>query len=214
MTVRRTGDWERARSLLAAGPARLRGALGALLEQEAQTLRGQIVEGLKNQAPGGKALPPLAATTLASRRRVGAGGSKALLRRGTLPEAIVVRRSGLEAFVGVSGGAGGGPGGGGRGGAGRGAGGGGGKSAADLAKLHEFGAGPFVVRLSPKARRFLFAMLRQSGQERGGSEGGGRGVAVIRIPPRPFLRPAFEAYRKGIRGRIALQVARLLGWGG
>ncbi|MCU0659601.1 MAG: hypothetical protein MUF64_31345 [Polyangiaceae bacterium] len=95
-----------------------------------------------------------------------------------------------------------------------GAGAGGGKSAADLAKLHEFGAGPFVVRLSPKARRFLFAMLRQSGQERGGSEGGGRGVAVIRIPPRPFLRPAFEAYRKGIRGRIALQMARLLGWGG
>ena len=198
MTVRRTGNWERARSLLAAGPARLRGALGALLEQEAQILRGQIIEGLKNQAPGGKALPPLAATTLASRRVVGAGGSKALLRRGTLPEAIVVRRSGLEAFVGVSGGASGG----------------GGKSAADLAKLHEFGAGPFVMRLSPKARRFLFAMLRQSGQERGGSEGGGRGVAVIRIPPRPFLRPAFEAYRKGIRGRIALQVARLLGWGG
>jgi hypothetical protein len=212
MTVRRTGNWERARSLLAAGPARLRGALGALLEQEAQILRGQIIEGLKNQAPGGKALPPLAATTLASRRVVGAGGSKALLRRGTLPEAIVVRRSGLEAFVGVSGGASGGTGagGGGRGGAG----GGGGKSAADLAKLHEFGAGPFVVRLSLKARRFLFAMLRQSGQERGGSEGGGRGVAVIRIPPRPFLRPAFEAYRKGIRGRIALQVARLLGWGG
>ncbi len=198
MTTRRTGDWDRARSLLATGPARLRGALGALLEQEAQTLRGQIVEGLKNQAPGGKALPPLAATTLAARRMVGAGGSKALLRRGTLPEAIVVRLSGLEAFVGVSGGASAG----------------GGKSAADLAKLHEFGAGPFVVRLSPKARRFLFAMLRQSGQERGGSEGGGRGVAVIRIPPRPFLRPAFEAYRKGIRGRIALQVARLLGWGG
>jgi hypothetical protein len=198
MTARRIGDWDRARSLLAAGPARLRGALGALLEQEAQTLRGQIVEGLKNQAPGGKALPPLAATTLAARRMVGAGGSKALLRRGTLPEAIVVRLSGLEAFVGVSGGAGAG----------------GGKSAADLAKLHEFGAGPFVVRLSPKARRFLFAMLRQSGQERGGSEGGGRGVAVIRIPPRPFLRPAFEAYRKGIRGRIALQMARLLGWGG
>ncbi|MCU0658091.1 MAG: hypothetical protein MUF64_23355 [Polyangiaceae bacterium] len=198
MTVRRTGDWDRARSLLAAGPARLRGALGALLEQEARSLQGQIVEGLKNQAPGGKALPPLAATTLAARRMVGAGGSKALLRRGTLPEAIVVRLSGLEAFVGVSGGASAG----------------GGKSAADLAKLHEFGAGPFVVRLSPKARRFLFAMLRQSGQERGGSEGGGRGVAVIRIPPRPFLRPAFEAYRKGIRGRIALQVARLLGWGG
>jgi hypothetical protein len=198
MTTRRTGDWDRARSLLAAGPARLRGALGALLEKEAQTLRGQIVEGLKNQAPGGKALPPLAASTLAARRMVGAGGSKALLRRGTLPEAIVVRLSGLEAFVGVSGGASAG----------------GGKSAADLAKLHEFGAGPFVVRLSPKARRFLFAMLRQSGQERGGSEGGGRGVAVIRIPPRPFLRPAFEAYRKGIRGRIALQVARLLGWGG
>jgi hypothetical protein len=198
MTVRRTGDWERARSLLAAGPARLRGAIGALLEQEAQTLRGQIVEGLKSQAPGGKALPSLAATTLAARRMVGAGGSKALLRRGTLPEAIVVRLSGLEAFVGVSGGASAG----------------GGKSAADLAKLHEFGAGPFVVRLSPKARCFLFAMLRQSGQERGGSEGGGRGVAVIRIPPRPFLRPAFEAYRKGVRGRIALQVARLLGWGG
>lgn len=198
MTTRRTGDWDRARSLLATGPARLRGALGALLEQEARSLQGQIVEGLKNQAPGGKALPPLAATTLAARRMVGAGGSKALLRRGTLPEAIVVRLSGQEAFVGVSGGAG----------AGR------GKSAADLAKLHEFGAGPFVVRLSPKARRFLFAMLRQSGQEREGSEGGGRGVAVIRIPPRPFLRPAFEAYRKGIRGRIALQVGRLLGWGG
>jgi hypothetical protein len=36
---------------------------------------------------------------------------------------------------------------------------------------------------------------------------------VIRIPPRPFLRPAFDAYRDGAPERVFARVARSLGWG-
>ena len=86
----------------------------------------------------------------------------------------------------------------------------GGSSLANVAEIHEFGAGPFVVPMTPKMRRFLFALLKKAGVEPSNS-GGGKGVVVIQIPPRPFLRPAFEAFKKGVQKRFLQRIAQAIG---
>lgn len=197
MSVGRTGDWALARRLLAAGPMRLKGAIGTAVRQEAQLLRKQIVEGITNQAPGGKPIAPLAATTIAARQLAGFGGTKALIRRGDLRNSITVIVEGDEAFVGVS----------------RSARGKGGASLANVAEIHEFGAGPFIVPMTPRMRRFLFAVLRRAGVAPDSSGGTGKGAVVIRIPSRPFLRPAFEEFKKGAQQRFLRRVAQLAGFG-
>lgn len=196
MGVRQTGDWGLARRLLARGPARLRESIGTAVRQEAQLLRKTIVEGLTNQAPGGQPIAPLAPTTLAARALKGFRGTKALLRRGDLRSSITVVMDGDEAFVGVL----------------RKARGRSGAKLANVAEIEEWGAGPFVVPLTPKMRRFLFLVLRKAGAVSDG-EGVGKGVVVIRIPPRPFLRPAFEAFKRGAQGRFLRRVAQLSGFG-
>jgi len=176
---------------------RLKGAVATAVRQEALLLRKQIVEGITNQAPGGTPIAPLAATTLAARKLAGFGGTKALLRRGDLRNSITVVVDGDEGFVGVS----------------RTARGRGGSSVANVAAIHEFGAGPFIVPLTPRMRRFLFAVLRKAGVAPDAGRGTGKGVVVIRIPPRPFLRPAFEAFKKGAQQRFLRRVAQLSGFG-
>ncbi len=64
-----------------------------------------------------------------------------------------------------------------------------------------------------RPRRFLFALLRESGQEPSGESGGG-GVVVVTIPARPFMRPAFKEFEKGAQARFLGRVAGLLGLGG
>lgn len=197
MSVGRTRDWALARRLLAAGPMRLKGAIGTAVRQEAQLLRKQIVEGITNQAPGGKPIAPLAATTIAARQLAGFGGTKALIRRGDLRNSITVIVEGDEAFVGVS----------------RSARGKGGASLANVAEIHEFGAGPFIVPMTPRMRRFLFAVLRRADVAPDSSGGTGKGAVVIRIPSRPFLRPAFEEFKKGAQQRFLRRVTQLAGFG-
>ena len=84
-----------------------------------------------------------------------------------------------------------------------------GASMVDLAKLHEFGGPPVIIPMTPKMRRFLFALLRQAGKEPTG--GSGRGVIVVQVPARPFLRPAFDKFREGASRRFLERVARELG---
>lgn len=196
MAVMRTGDWARARQLLAAGPQRLRSAIGVAIRQEAQGLRNEIVQGLTSQAPGGEPIKPPAPLTLAARQLDGFGGTKALLVRGDLRNSITVIVEGDEAFIGVP----------------RSARSSGGESLVDLAQLHEYGGPPVVIPITPKMRRFLFALLRQAGKEPTG--GSGRGVVVVQVPARPFLRPAFEKFREGASRRFLERVAQQLGFGG
>ncbi len=193
MAVTRTGDWARARQLLAAGPQRLRSAIGVAIRQEAQGLRNEIVQGLTSQAPGGEPIKPPAPLTLAARQLEGFGGTKALLVRGDLRNSITVIVEGDEAFIGVP----------------RSARSSGGESLVDLAQLHEYGGPPVVIPITPKMRRFLFALLRQAGKEPTG--GSGRGVIVVQVPARPFLRPAFEKFREGASRRFLERVAQQLG---
>ena len=196
MAVMRTGDWARARQLLAAGPQRLRSAIGVAIRQEAQGLRNEIVQGLTSQAPGGEPIKPPAPLTLAARQLEGFGGTKALLVSGDLRNSITVIVEGDEAFIGVP----------------RSARSSGGESLVDLAQLHEYGGPPVVIPITPKMRRFLFALLRQAGKEPTG--GSGRGVVVVQVPARPFLRPAFEKFREGASRRFLERVAQQLGFGG
>jgi len=193
MAVSRTGDWARARRLLTAAPQRLQAALGTAVRQEAHALRNEIVQGLTSQSPGGEPLKPPSPLTIAARQLEGFGGSKALIVRGDLRNSITVIVQGDEAFIGVS----------------RSARSKDGASMVDLAKLHEFGGPPVIIPMTPKMRRFLFALLRQAGKEPTG--GSGRGVIVVQVPARPFLRPAFDKFREGASRRFLERVARELG---
>lgn len=196
MAVSRTGDWARARRLLTAAPQRLQAAVSAAVRQEAHALRNEIVQGLTSQAPGGETLKPPSPLTIAARQLEGFGGSKALIVRGDLRNSITVIVQGDEDFIGVS----------------RSARSKDGAAMVDIAKLNEFGGPPVVIPITPKMRRFLFALLRQAGKEPTG--GSGRGVIVVQVPARPFLRPAFDKFREGASRRFLERVARELGLGG
>ena len=194
MTVRRTGDWAKARRLLTAAPLRLQHAVDRSLRQEAEQLRTEIVQGITRQAPGGETLEPPSELTLATRKLRGFGGSKSLLVRADLRNAVAAIVRGAEAFVGVP----------------RKARGKDGKALVDVAQLMEFGSRPIVIPMTPAMRRFLFALLNKAGKT--GESGGGRGVVVVKIPARPFLRPAFKKFVKGAQARFLGRVAKQLGW--
>jgi len=193
MSATRTGDWALARRLLSGAPAKLKVAVGAALRQEAQILRREIVQGITKQAPGGEAFKPLSPLTLAARELKRRGGTKALLVQGDLRNAIAAIVQGDEAFVGVP----------------RKARGKDGKTLVDVAQIQEFGAGPTVIPMTPPMRRFLFVMLRKAGKAPSG--GPGRGVVVVTIPARPFLRPAFKVFEKGVQKRFLGRVAAMMG---
>jgi hypothetical protein len=195
MAISRTGDWARARRLLTAAPQRLQAAVTTAMRQEAHALRNEIVHGITSQAPGGTALKPPSPLTLAARQLQGFGGSKALIVRGDLRNSIVVVVEGDEAFIGVS----------------RSARTKAGGSMVDIAMQNEFGGPPVIIPMTPKMRRFLFALLRKAGKEP--TEGSGRGVIVVQVPARPFLRPAFDKFRKGASTRFLKRVAKELDLG-
>ena len=194
--VTKAGDWRRARALLAAGPVRLKAAIGMALRQEAEALRREIVQGLTRQAPGGAALAPPKETTLAARRLKGFGGSKSLIVRADLRNGIAAIVRGDEAFVGVP----------------RTARGKDGQSLANVAEIHEFGSAPIVIPMTDAMRRFVFAVLREAGEAPSG--GSGKGVVVVQVPARPFLRPAFEKFKPGAQRRFLARVGALSGMGG
>lgn len=196
MSVQKTGDWAVARRLLRAGPIRFKAAVGRALRQEAQLLRNEIVQGLTKQAPGGHPLVAPSPLTLAAREMKGRGGTKALLVRGDLRNSVSAIVQGDEAFIGVP----------------RKARGEEGKALVDVAQIQEFGFGPIVIPMTPAMRRFLFALLRRADLEPSG--GSGKGIVIINIPARPFLRPAFQKFSQGAQARFLARVAALSGLGG
>lgn len=197
MKVTKTGDWTAARRILASGPKRIREAQDKAVLQEAQFFRTKIVEGLRSGAPGGQAFQPLAPTTLAIRRLRGGKGTKPLIHHGDLRNSIAVVREGNGVFVGVL----------------RSAKSSGGGSLVNIAAVHEFGSRPIVVKITPKVRRFLHAAFRKAGLDEKAGDRPSTGVAVIRIPARPFLRPVFEKYGapEEVARRFVERVAKLLG---
>jgi len=190
--VIKVGGWNEARRILRAGPLRFRRAVDRAVLQEAQLYKREIVQGITTGSPGGKSFEPLSETTLATRRARGMRGTKPLIARGDLRRSIsVVKGPFGGAFAGVL----------------RSARGKDGQSLVNVAQVHEFGK-TVVVQLTPKARRFLMMVLRQAGIEPTG--GGGKGIAVVRIPARPFLRPVFDKLSKDAPARVTRRVGLLL----
>jgi hypothetical protein len=194
--LNKIGQWPLARRILAGG-RRVKEAIDKALLQEAQFFRTKIVEGLREQAPGGQPFAPLAPTTLAIRRFRGFKGTKALMVRGDLRNSITVVKQPGGVFVGVL----------------RTARGKGGQSLVNVAAVHEFGSRPITIKLTPKARRFLHAAFRAAGLDAPAADRPGTGIAVIKVPARPFLRPVFEKYGEAeeVAKRFLERVARNLG---
>jgi hypothetical protein len=176
--VTKVGAWSQVGRLLAGAPRRVHAAVDKAVLQEAQFLRTKIVEGIREQAPGGRAFAPLAPTTLAIRRFRGFAGTKTLIVQGDLRNAVTVVKDGDRAFVGVL----------------RTAQSRSGQSLADIAALQEHGSKPIVTTLTPKARAFLHAAFRRAGLDSSTDHHASTNIAVLQIPPRPFLSPVFDTY--------------------
>jgi hypothetical protein len=205
--VHTTGDWVKASRILGAAPMKIRVALDRAVLQEAHFFRRKVVEGFREQAPGGKQFKPLSETTLAIRRFKGFGGTKALIVTGDLRNSISVIKKmttfGAEAFVGVL----------------RSARGKGGRKLINIAEVHEFGSRPIMIPVTPAMRKFLMAAFSASGLTGGGGGGGGfrRGIIIVKIPARPFIRPVIEKYFDGpkaaarFHARVAANLGGILG---
>jgi hypothetical protein len=196
--IKHTAGWTKAKQILGTAAKKLAQAGLRATLQEAQFFRTKVIEGLREQAPGGRRFRPLSPLTLAMRRAAGFSGTKALLRGGDLRNSIQVVKRGEGVFVGVL-----------RTAVGR-----TGQPLFDVAELHEFGAGPFVIEVTDEMLAFLHASLRESGTSAAPSGGtASLGFIVVKIPARPFLRPVFEKFgrAKDVRARFEERVARLLG---
>ena len=192
MSVAKIGDWARAAESLGRAARGMNSSIDRALRAEAQGLRTEIISGLTDQAPGGSPIQALAPSTLAARRLAGFRGTKALVRRADLRNAITVVARDMSAFVGVPrktvrG-----------------------NDLVDVAKENEFGFGPIVIRITERMRRFLAVLLREMGGDRQAAKGagGGSGVVIVNVPARPFLRPAFEKWRVGVRERFLRRIGR------
>ncbi len=191
-----SGDWGRAAQIFSGAPKKLRKAINMALRTEAELLRKEIVQGLTTQSPGGRALKPPSPLTLAARRLQGKKGTKSLLVRADLRNAFVALVKGDAGYVGIrktkktkSG-----------------------DYVADIARLQEEGSKPRIIPITPKMRKFLFALFREAGIEPSG--GTGKGVVVVTTPARPYIKPAFDRYVKGADKRFLRRIASALVSGG
>lgn len=187
--VKLTGQWFTAKRITRSMVGKFKLASDRAVAAEANFLRAKMVEGIRSQAPGGKAFLPLASSTIKARKFRGRGGTKALIQSGLLRNSIRVKRQGNATFVGILRTAAGGR--------------------ANIAEMNEEGI-TIAARLTLKSLRFLHALQRrfrdrdERGRfipkaERGGGKakspsGGGIGIMIIRIPARPFVRPIAEKF--------------------
>ncbi len=191
------GKWGLALKTLARAPKDLAEAKHKALLQEAEFFRTKIVEGLREQAPGGRQFKPLSPTTIAMRQFLGFKGTKALLRRGDLRNAIAVQEVGDAVFVGIR----------------RTAKNSQGEALVDIAQLNEHGSKPIVIRITPKMAALLHMAFRKSGNtNRMGPPRPSTGIITIQIPARPFLAPVFEKFGQPEESskRFAERVAKLM----
>lgn len=97
MTVRRFGDWEKAKRLLTNNPGRrISLAIQQATIKNALLLVREIKRGIRSQAPGGKQFAPLAQVTIERK-----GSSKALIDTGFLVNSITQKIMSDCAFIGL-----------------------------------------------------------------------------------------------------------------
>ena len=201
-----TGDWRQASRSLAQARARMTHSIDTATRQEAEEARKQVLEGIRNQAPAGEEFLPLSRLTRALRRARGFRGTKALIRTAALMNAVTVSRAGRgRYFIGVK----------------RGARGRKNEPLVNIALIHEEGK-TFVIRVTPKMKRYIMSALRRAGllskrrkDGQGGESGFSRGYMVVHIRARPFIGPVIRKIRSNplaLRDRIGRRVAQQLGY--
>lgn len=184
-----TGEWQQAKKVLASTPAELAAAIPKAIGLEAQYLVSKIVRRMGSVSPG------ISSLTRKTRRVRGFGGTKALIVSGDLRNSIGVIQQGYEAFIGVA------------------------RSASrfNLAVVHELGK-TVVIAMTAKMRGFLFGKLfarrqttrtiKSSNYGKGGS--GAKGIIIVRIPARPFIKPVFDDEGPGSPERFGKWLGRFL----
>lgn len=205
MKMNLTGDWRQTGRTLAQARARMTRALDTATRAEAEDVRKQMLEGIRKQAPAGEEFLPISRLTRALRRARGFRGSKALIKTASMMNSITVSRAGRgRYFVGIK----------------RSARGRRNEPLINIALIHEEGR-TYVMRVTPRQRRFIMMALRQAGMLRkkregsGGESGFSRGYVVVTIPARPFMSPVIRKVRSNpgaLRNRIGRRVARELGY--
>lgn len=197
MAVKLFGDWEKATQIVGTMQQKFKLAGDRALMREAHFFRKMIVEGMREQAPGGERFKPLSPLTLLIRRAQGFKGTKALIRRADLRNSITITRMDSAVFVGIL----------------RSAKNKNGQSLVNVATIHEYGLGPVIIPITAKSRAYLHMMARKAGFAfiggRGGGENSGHTIAILRIPARPFFRPVFEKYGQpnDVRDRFYASIA-------
>jgi hypothetical protein len=211
--VIRTGDWAKARDVFRTMEVDVGQAGKRAILQEAHFLRQKMLQGIRDQAPGGKRFKPLSKLTLAARRLAGFRGTKALMVHGDLRNSINVHHGSAASagavFIGIL----------------RTARSSKGKSLINIAEVHEWGA-TVVLRVTPKMRRFLAVLMKEANRESGGglgdaiprpfwlikAKGNRKPIIVIHIPPRPYVRPVFEVHARpaAVKARMEERMTKLL----
>jgi hypothetical protein len=187
MRVKRTGQWEELDRILKTTPAKIKTATVVLTKAEADFFEGEIRRGIKNQAPGGRRFKPLSPSTIAARRASGISGDKALIATEKLLNGIKARRVAGGWFTGIRD-----------------------KNLARIGAIHEEGLGPIQIKITPRMRAYLFAVVFKGRPKTGGRS---RGVVSIKIPARPFIKPVLkrEGRRREVMRRLMPQYARIFG---
>jgi len=182
MKIQLTGDWNKLKRLREA-PMLMRRAIDQALRKEAHFLRNKIVSGIVSQAPGGQPFKQLGPPTIQSRLMRSFSGTKALILRGELLQAVTVVVTMEGAFIGIL----------------RTARGSDGHSLMQIADINEHGRGPIRIKMTDKQRKFLFALYKQlearMGTKYKSTTGGVSGDEItLFIPKRPFLHPVWVKY--------------------
>jgi hypothetical protein len=200
VAVKFTGSWQKAQNLLG-NKHGIATAFKKAVVAEGKILETEIKKTLTSQGESsGESWSPLSRLTLLVRRLRGNASSKALLETGDLRREVDTKEVSEGAFVGVPHGPVSFR----------------GLPFSTIAKMNEEGA-TFAVKVTPAMQALFFAALREAGvrvnSNSGGSGGSGspfqQGVWIIRIPPRPFLKPSFEKYSKE-RDKIQARVSKHL----
>jgi hypothetical protein len=196
MRVTKTGQWQQANGTFDAAATGMASAINAAVTLEAHRARRECIQGISSGAPGGKKFTPLKETTKAVRRATrGTKKPLPMQETGEYKRAIVVESipSEMVAFCGIL----------------RRAKTADGKSLANVAEVHEFGAGPFGVPITDKSRRFFFWAMAQGGLAVD-QESSGAAAFVITIPARPVFGPVWDKMRSGSKKRIQAAIQQRL----
>jgi phage gpG-like protein len=183
--ISKTGKWTRAGADLSRASSGFKAAVKQALIQEGENLANKMRGTIRAGIP-----PAHSPLTLVIRRAAGrGGGSKVLIQTGRMINQITVVPSGFGIFVGLKAGS----------------------PSANIGAIHEFGAS-WTQRMTPRQRKFLFAMLRKAGRPanpKGASTGGQQ--VKIRIPARPFIGPTAEKFGgSSFQARFNRRLGRLL----